>query len=55
MKIVLVCVLASAITSYLVAKAIAAHHFKVIDSYVRDVIDLAKKQIDAAYINQGKH
>ena len=48
MECVVVAVLASAIVSAIVAKTIAAYHFKVIDSYVREVVDVAKKEIETA-------
>lgn len=44
----------SALISALVAKAIAAYHFRVIDSYVKDMIELAKREIESAYASQGK-
>lgn len=46
--------LLSVVVSAIVAKAIAAYHFKVIDSYVKDMIDLAKKHIEEAYTNPDK-
>lgn len=54
MKYIILCVLVSAGTSALVAKAIAAYHFRVIDSYVNDIVEIAKKEIQKAYISQGK-
>lgn len=47
-------IVVSAIVSAVVAKAIAAYHFKVIDSYVKDLIETAKKEITQAYISRDK-
>ena len=59
MKEILVAVLVSAMISstmtLILTKAIAAYHFKVIDSYVKDMIEVAKEQIRLAYINQDRH
>lgn len=48
-------VVVSALISAIVAKTIAAYHFHVIDSYVKDMIELAKREIESAYASQGKH
>ena len=59
MKEILVAVLISAVVSSvmttILTKAIAAYHFKVIDSYVKDMIEVAKEQIRLAYVNQDRH
>ena len=44
----------AAVVALIVAKAIAAYHFQVIDSYVKDLIETAKKEIEQAYISQDK-
>lgn len=58
MKEILVAVLVSAVVSstmtFILTKAIAAYHFKVIDGYVKDMVEIAKEQIRKAYINRGK-
>lgn len=36
-----------------VSNAIAAAHFKVIDGYVKDVVELAKKYMADAYKRKG--
>lgn len=51
--IIVSAVVSSAVTIVL-TKKIAAHHFQVIDSYVKDVVEIAKKNIEAAYTNRGK-
>lgn len=50
-----VSIVASALISALVAKTIAAYHFRVIDSYVKDMIELTKSEIELAYASQGRH
>ena len=59
MKEVLVAVLVSAVVSsamtLILIKAIAANHFKVIDSYVKDMVEIAKEQIRLAYLSRDKH
>lgn len=45
----------SAVVSVIVTKIIAAHYFNVVDSYVKDLIELAKQYMEDAYISQGKH
>ena len=39
---VIAAVLTSAVVSAVISKLIAAYHFKVIDSYVKSMVDLAK-------------
>ena len=48
MKYVVVSVLLSVAASVVVTKIIAAYHFRVIDSYLKDLIEEAKKQIRKA-------
>lgn len=59
MKEILVAVLVSAMVSstmtLILTKAIAAYHFKVIDGYVKDMVEIAKEQIRLAYVNQDRH
>ena len=55
MKYVILAIVLSAISSAMVAKVIAAYHFKVIDSYVKDMIELAKEEIRKAYVSRDKH
>ena len=59
MKEILVAVLVSAVVSstmtLILTKAIAAHHFKVIDGYVKDMVEIAKEQIRIAYVNRDRH
>ncbi len=52
---VLVSAIVSAIISIVVYKAIAAYHFEVTDSYVKDVVKMAKDEIEKAYLNRDKH
>lgn len=58
MKEILVTVLVSSVVSsvmtLILTKAIAAYHFKVIDGYVKDMVEIAKEQILKAYINRDK-
>ena len=58
MKEILVAVLISAVVSstmtLILTKAIAAYHFKVIDGYVKDMVEIAKKEIRKAYISRDK-
>lgn len=58
MKEILVAVMVSAVVSsamtLILIKAIAANHFKVIDSYVKDMVEIAKEQIRLAYIRQDR-
>lgn len=51
----LITVAVSVIVSIITSRIIAAYHFKVTDSYVRDLIEFAKLQIKEAYSNQDKH
>lgn len=59
MKVILVAVLASAVVSFattlILTRRIAVNHFKVIDGYVKDMVEVAKEQIRKAYISQDKH
>lgn len=59
MKEMLVVVLVSATVSsaitLILTKAIAAYHFKVIDGYVKDMVEIAKEQIRKAYVNRDRH
>lgn len=48
-------VLISALVSLIVSNLTAAHHFNVIDGYVRDMIELAKEEIKKAYFICSKH
>lgn len=48
-------VLLSAVVSIAAAKAVAAYHFKVIDRYVREIIDLAKEEMEKVYVSQDTH
>lgn len=56
MKEILVAVLVSVVVSttitLILTKEIAAYHFKVIDSYVKDMVDIAKEQIQKAFGNR---
>lgn len=58
MKEILVAVLVSAVVSstmtLILIKAIAANHFKVIDGYVKDMVEIAKEQIRLAYISRDR-
>ena len=58
MKEILVAVVVSAVVSstmtMILTKAIAAYHFKVIDGYVKDVVEMAKEQIRKAYVNRDR-
>lgn len=38
--------------SLIVGKMVAAHTFLVIDGYVKDIVDMAKKSIRDAYLNK---
>ena len=38
--------------SFIYCKISAGHTFKVIDGYVKDLIDMAKKLIRDAYVNK---
>lgn len=59
MKEIVVAVLVSAAVSstmtLILTKAIAAYHFKVIDGYVKDMVEIAKEQIRKAYVNRDRH
>lgn len=59
MKEILVAVLVSAVVSsamtFILTKAIAAYHFKVIDGYVKEMVEIAKEQIRLAYVNRDRH
>lgn len=59
MKVILAAVLASAVVSFattlILTRKIAADHFKVIDGYVKDMVEIAKEQIRKAYISQDRH
>lgn len=54
MEYVLLSILISGITSVVVTKIEATRYFKVVDSYVKDLIELAKKHIKEAYASRGK-
>ncbi len=51
---VIIAALVSAGISAVVTNVIAAHHIKVLDSYVKDMIAFSKKQIEEAYVNRDK-
>lgn len=51
---VLLSIAVSGITSVVVTRIEATRYFKVIDSYAKGIIELAKKHIKDAYINRGK-
>ena len=59
MNVILVAVLTSALVSSIITltltKEIAAQHFKVIDGYVKEVVEIAKEQIKAAYVSRDRH
>ena len=55
MKYIILIILVSSITAAIVAKAIAVYHFKVIDSYVEDMVEIAKVEIDKAYTSRDTH
>lgn len=59
MREILVAVLVSAVVSsamtLILTRKIAAHHFKVIDGYVKDMVEIAKEQIRLAYLGQDRH
>lgn len=48
---ILVSVVASTVVSVICCKISAAHTFNVIDGYVKDMIELAKKSIRNAHID----
>lgn len=58
MKGILVAVLVSAVVSstmtLILTKAIADYHFKVIDGYVKDMVEIAKEQIRKSYVNRDR-
>ena len=59
MKVILVAVLVSAVISFattlILTRRIAVNHFKVIDGYVKDMVEIAKNEIRLAYVNRDKH
>ena len=59
MKEILVAVLVSSLVSsvmtLILTRKIAAHHFKVIDGYVKDMVEIAKEQIRLAYVSRDRH
>ena len=54
MKYILLPFLISVITSVVVTKIEAKRYFEVVNSYVNDLIELAKKHIEEAYASRGK-
>lgn len=47
-------VLISVVVSAIVSKIVAAYQFEVIDGYVKDMIEMAKREIANAYFNRNK-
>lgn len=47
--------LGSAVVSAIVSVTLTICHFKVLDSYVKEVVELAKKYMADAYTNRDKH
>ena len=58
MKEILLTVLVSSVVSsvmtLILARKIAAYHFKVIDGYVKDMVEIAKEQIRLAYVSRDR-
>lgn len=59
MREILVAVLVSAVVSsamtLILTRKIAACHFKVIDGYVKEMVEIAKEQIRLAYLSRDRH
>lgn len=52
MKVIVAAAVVSLIVSVVCGKITAAYTFKIIDGYVRDIIEVAKKSIRDAYIDK---
>lgn len=50
--VIAVSTVVSIVMSLIVGKMIAAHTFMVIDDYVKDIVDMAKKSIRDTYLNK---
>lgn len=44
---ILPCIICSVVTSVITTKILAAHYFKIVDSYVEDMIRQTKEFVDA--------
>lgn len=42
---IMICVAVSAVVSVLVTKVLATHYFEIVDGYVKDICDEAKKNM----------
>ena len=53
--IIICSILTSCIVSAIVTKVIAAHYFNVMDSYIKDIIEIAKRHMNDVYLSQDRH
>lgn len=54
MEIVALCIGGSILASVITTKILATHYFEIVDGYVRDVVDKAKKTMKEFVLEQGR-
>lgn len=54
MEIVALCIGGSIVVSVITTKILATHYFEIVDGYVRDVVDKAKKTMKEIVLDRGR-
>ena len=51
---IVTCIIVSALTAAITTKILATHYFEIVDGYVKDLIELAKKTMEEIVSGQDK-
>lgn len=51
-QIIIACIITAVVTSLLTTKIIATYYFKIIDDYVKSMIDMSKDLLRTTYFNK---